>query len=125
MKPVNTMTITQMSLFPALNIESSGTLTTSTSAQIQTMKAASARTTMMTAAPSDDTFELPWNASPAGSLPADDRATVVSYRARASSSSVDPRCCLGTVARTVRPGAADELTGEETPNSGGDSTGDA
>ena len=61
MKPVNTMTITQMSLVPALNIGSSGTLTTSRSVQIQTMKAASARTTMMTRAPSDDTFELRWN----------------------------------------------------------------
>jgi hypothetical protein len=112
-------------LVPALNFESSGTLTTSTSAQIQTMKAASARTTMTTADPSDDTFELLWDASPADTLPADDRATVVSYRAPASSQSVDPRCGLGSVARTFVPRAADELAREEAPNSGGDRTGDA
>lgn len=34
MKPANTMTITQVSLFPALNIGSSGTSIASTSAQI-------------------------------------------------------------------------------------------
>jgi hypothetical protein len=57
--PVITITSTHTSLLPALNMESSGTLTTSTRAQTQKMKAAIPRMRMMAmTGPSDDTIDL-------------------------------------------------------------------
>lgn len=55
----NTMISTQISLFPALNIESSGTLTTSTRAQIQTTSAPMEGSGKGTRSPSPSAFVPP------------------------------------------------------------------